>query len=160
MKTTDIDCINESELSEVINLRRLSFLAIAPKHYNPRELENLIADYDVAQFASMVASKSFFCVRTNRKIIATAGWSENRLQHVYVDPTSFGCGIGSKMVDYVVEDYFQQTVQTNIQTNVVIYAQEFFEKCGFKVLSKETAWDGSPYLLMGISRQPKMTALN
>lgn len=152
MRTTDIDYIKESELSDVINLRRLSLLAIAPEHYNPQELENLIADYDVTQFALMVASKSFFCVRTDGKMIATAGWSKNRLRHVYVDPANFGRGIGSKMLEYAIEDYFQQTSQPHIQVNIVIYARDFFEKCGFKVLSKETAWDGSGYFLMKKSR--------
>lgn len=148
MQTSDIDYINESELSDVINLRRLSLLAIAPDYYNPQELENLIADYDVAQLASMVASRRFFRVRNDRKIIATSGWSENRLRHIYVDPANFGRGIGRKMLEYAVENYAQQTSRTSIQAHVVIYAREFFEKCGFEVLSNETAWDGRAYFLM------------
>lgn len=144
----DIDYIKESELSDVIDLRRFSFLAVAPEYYNPIEFENLIADYDVTQLASMIANRSFFCIRNDHKIIATSGWSENRLRHVYVDPANFGSGIGRKMVEYAVENYAQQTSHTSIQASVVVYARKLFEKCGFEVLSTETAWDGSAYFLM------------
>lgn len=155
MKTTNIDYIKELELSDVINLRRRSFLAVAPEYYNPQEVENLIADYDVVQFASMIENQSFFCIRNGNKIVATAGWDSARIRHVYVSPDIFKSGIGSKLVNHVVVDFFSRTTQDEIKAGVVVYAQGFYEKCGFNVLSEETAWDGSAYYLMTRSRPIK-----
>lgn len=148
MEISEIDLIQESELSDVLDLRRHSFLAVAPEYYNPQEFENLIADYDVSQFASMIENQSFFCVRHDRKIIATAGWDTANICHVYVSPNIFRTGIGSELVRHSATDFFARTNFDEMKADVIIYARGFYEKCGFKVLSKEKAWDDSAYYLM------------
>lgn len=159
MKLTDIDYIKESELSDVIDLRRLSFLAVAPEHYNPQEIENLIGDYNVAQFASMIENYSFFCVRRDHKIIATAGWDADRICHVYVIPSLFKNDIGTKLVEHVVTDYFARTTLNEMKADIIISARGFYEKCGFHVQSVEKAWDGRTYFLMEKKRPAKKILL-
>lgn len=148
-----VEKLTESDLSELINLRRLSLLAIAPNHYNAQEIENLIADYDVAQIADMIANDGLFCCRQDNKLIGTSGWGTSgrfgeSLCHVYVAPEHFAQGLGSQLVHHTYDDFKSRTNHPMMKADVVTYAGKFFEKCGFELLSKQQAWDGSAYYKM------------
>lgn len=143
-----IDTTKDTELTQVVDLHRRAFLARAPEFYSPVEVETLLGNYDTEQLRAMIADARLFCCRRNGDICGTSGWDKDRLRHLYVEPTCFGEGIGSALLEQTVTDFQLRTQKQTISAGVILYARGFYEKCGFQVVSKEKVWDESDYYLM------------
>ncbi|MEO1016235.1 MAG: GNAT family N-acetyltransferase [Pseudomonadota bacterium] len=152
----NVDHANRADLADIIDLRGRAFLQLAPQFYSSAEVKNLLADYTTAQILNMIADKRLFCYRLGDRLSGTCGWEEDRLRHLYVDPEFFGHGIGTALLEHTVADFRARTRHRTIQAGVILYARGFYEKCGFQVVSKERAWDGSEYYSMQRNISPQL----
>lgn len=144
----DIKHAGEAEIDQIVDLRRRAFSEVAPAHYSAREVENLLGDVDVTQLGKMIADKRLFCGLDGAQLLGTVGWDVNYLRHLYIAPSHFKKGFGSRLIEHAVADFRRRTTYDAILAGVILYARPFYEKCGFSALSEETAWDGSRYFLM------------
>lgn len=138
----------KADLARIIALRRRAFLRAAPSFYSPTEVQNLLADYDPDQLLTMIADARLFICRQDGDLLGTSGWDGDQLRHLYVDPDAFNRGIGSALLAHTVADYQARTRHATISANVIRYARGFYEKCGFRVVREDRAWDGSAYFAM------------
>lgn len=80
--------------------------------------------------------------------MGTAGWEGENIRHVYVRPDLSKQGIGTSLLSHVESEYRIRTQKPFIRAGVILYARNFYEKNGFRVLSRERDWDGSEYYQM------------
>ena len=80
------------------------------------------------------------------KILGFLGVSENNLEMLFIHPDKSGMGIGSKLLDYAIEELQVQKVDVNEQNE---QALGFYLKKGFEVIGR-SALDGSgkPYPIL------------
>ena len=138
----------ETDLQRIIDIRHKAFSRMAPQTYSPVEVDTLLQDYTEDEFLRMIAEERLFVATRGSDIYGTAGWEEKNIRHVYVDPDSFGRGIGTLLVAHAEADYRERTQHPNIKAGVILYARGFYEKCGYQVVIKAKAWDGSDYYSM------------
>ncbi len=144
----EFDDAQIEDLDAIIELRRRAFEKIAPSHYSLTEVENLLNDYDRAQFSKMIRDRRLFCYKKGTKLYGTAGWEGSAIRHVYVDPDQFGVGIGSNLIEHTILDFKKRTGCERMTAGVIIYARGFYEKSGFNVIARKKAWDGSEFYEM------------
>ena len=70
------------------------------------------------------------------------------IRHVYVKPDLSKQGIGTRLLHHAEDDYRARTQKPFILAGVILYAKTFYEKNGFRVLSRERDWDGSEFYQM------------
>lgn len=133
---------------EIVDLRRRAFLHQAPRHYTPREVENLLSDYSVAELDGMVSDRRLFAALNGMRLLGCCGWHAGHIRHLYVDPDSFRSGIGSRLLDHAIADYVARTRSPVVDVGSIVYARRFYESNGFHVVLEKRAWDGSRYFLM------------
>ena len=145
---------NRSDLGRIIEIRHNAFSRMAPSTYTRAEVETLLDDYTEAEFLEMISDKRLFVTAIDGVIRGTAGWAGTHIRHVYVDPDFFGLGIGTELVTCAEADYQERTHQDFIHAGVILYARWFYEKCGYTLVVRAKAWDGSAYWHM----RKKLTA--
>ncbi len=136
------------DLSQVLSLRRQAFMVKAPDYYDSIQVQTLLDDCDQQEVLQMIVDQCLFVCKENGQILGTAGWKGENIRHVYVRPDQMGQGIGSSLLAYAEADYRRRTQNRYILGGVILYARGFYEKSGYRVLSREKDWDGSEYYLM------------
>lgn len=136
------------DVSEILAIRRRTFQHFAPSTYSPEEVKNLLSDIKESELLVMIQNKSLFVAEKNSQVIGCGGWLDQSVRHMYVSPEITKQGLGSKLLDYLEQDYFDRTQNQTIKAGVILYARAFYEKNGYKFLRIETDWDGSKYCQM------------
>ncbi len=138
----------KSQVARIVEIRNRGFLRLAPSAYSKTEVETLLSDYTEEEFLRIISNKSLFVAVVDGTIRGSAGWAEERIRHVYVDPNFFGLGVGRTVITRAETDYQERTQYRRIDADVILYARGFYEKCGYQVIEKMKAWDGSSYYHM------------
>ena len=144
---------NLADMASIAEIRRKAFARFAPLSYSAQEVETLLADLDEGQLRHMIEDKKMF-VACEDSIVGSAGWNDDFIRHVYVDPAHTRQGIGSHLLSHAEQNYRRRTNRNEIQAGVALYAREFYEANGYAFLSEETDWDGSKYCKMRKSFAP------
>ncbi|GAA2538902.1 hypothetical protein GCM10010435_02720 [Winogradskya consettensis] len=137
-----------TDVPRLLQIRRVAFEAQAPVADSPREVETLLADVDPAHLVAMAASGRLFVARIGEVITGLAGWEDDRLRHVYVDPPFTRQGIGSALLHHVEHDFRTRTAHPAIYAGVAMHARDFYRANGYVLDRQAVAWDGSAYLEM------------
>ncbi len=138
----------KSETGRIIEIRNRGFSRLAPLTYTKAEVAALLGDYTEEEFLEMISDSRLFVAVVHGVIGGAAGWSGENIRHVYIDPDYFRLGIGTKLVARVESDYRERTHRDFINADVILYARRFYEKCGYTLIEKAKAWDGSDYYQM------------
>src|SRR4051794_17618038 len=96
----------------------------------------------------MIADGRMFVCKSSGAILGTAGWKNENIRHVYVRPDLSKQGIGTTLLCHVEGNFRTRTQKPFIRAGVSLYARNFYEKNGFRVLSRERDWDDSEYYQM------------
>ncbi|MBP7642934.1 MAG: GNAT family N-acetyltransferase, partial [Saprospiraceae bacterium] len=77
------------------------------------------------------------------KILGFIGVSGTALEMLFLDPTFFGLGIGTFLVNFVIQKHKVSKVEVNEQN---VQGVLFYKKMGFKVVGRtETDPSGKPF---------------
>lgn len=133
------------DLPRLLEIRYDAFQANAAQSYTDTEVKTLIQDANLDELRAMIADKTLFVAYIDGKIAGLAGWKDNSLRHVYIDPVYERKGIAKALVLHAEQDYLRRTSSSVLKTGCVLYAVEFYKKLGYRVLQKATDWDGSGY---------------
>jgi len=137
------------DVPRLLEIRHAAFARHAPGAYSPEEVATLLADVGEDELQAMIASRQLFVARTAaRVIVGLAGWKDNRLRHVYVDPAYTRRGIATRLLGHVEADFRTRTGATRIEAGVALHAEPFYQARGYQLVRRAQAWDGSAYLEM------------
>ncbi len=137
-----------SDLPQILDIRHRAFSKMAPQSYSAVEVETLLQDYTEDEFLQMIAEQRLFVAVRAGAILGSAGWDSTNIRHVYVDPNALRKGVGARLMAHAEADYRAQTKNPSIQLGSTLYARGFYEKCGYQVVKRAKAWDGSDYFQM------------
>jgi RimJ/RimL family protein N-acetyltransferase len=133
------------DVPRLLEIRHAAFAAHAPAAYSAAEVATLLADVDPAELRRMAsAGRLFVARRPGRRIVGLAGWQEDRLRHVYVDPEHARQGIATALLARVE----RAMPAALIKAGVALHAEGFYRARGYQLVRRDTAWDGSGYLEM------------
>ena len=149
VKTLEIEEARIADIPRLLEIRHTAFAKHAPIAYSDEEVKTLLADIDEAELEEMIRARQLFVACKENTIIGLAGWKGSNLRHVYVDPDETRRGVGTALVRHVELDFKARTGSNEIKAGVGLQAVAFYESNGYQLLSREKAWDGSDYLLMG-----------
>jgi len=136
------------DVPRLLEIRHAAFAAHAPAAYSAEEVATLLADIDPDELRRMAQAGTLFVARHPGRIVGLAGWREDRLRHVYVDPEYARQGIATALVDRVERTVRERTGAGRIQAGVALHAEGFYLARGYRLVRRGTAWDGSAYLEM------------
>ncbi len=148
MISASIEVATLEEIPRLLEIRQAAFSAQAPTFYNEEEVRNLLEDVDPSELAEMIKAKQLFVARRGEEMVGLAGWKDDRVRHVYVEPSSVRDGVGSALLAHVEADYRRRTNSAEIKAGVGFQAQGFYEANGYEVLFRDKDWDGSEYFQM------------
>jgi RimJ/RimL family protein N-acetyltransferase len=138
----------QSDVPRLLEIRHAAFAAQAPAVYSAEEVATLLADIDPDELRRMAEAGALWVARRPGRIVGVAGWQEDRLRHVYVDPEHARQGIATALVDRIEREVRERTGATRIQAGVALHAEGFYLARDYRLVRRGTAWDGSAYLEM------------
>ncbi|HEY8791050.1 MAG TPA: GNAT family N-acetyltransferase [Actinopolymorphaceae bacterium] len=153
----------EADLPRLLEIRHAAFAAQAPSAYTDEQVRTLLDDVDPDELLAMIADRQLFVARldpdagADGEVVGSAGWQRTRLRHVYVDPAHTRRGIATALLTYVESDFRRRTGAVEIHAGVALHAEGFYLATGYRVVSRETDWDGSEYLAMIKAFGPETT---
>jgi len=136
------------DVADIAALRSKTFAHFAPQYYTAKEVRTLLEDLDQNHLQDMIENRKIFVIKDKEKIIGSAGWEEDSIRHVYVDPEFTRQGIGSRLLQYAEQDYIARSTKNEIYAGVAVYARPFYEANGYILVSEEKDWDDSKYFKM------------
>ncbi len=95
----------------------------------------------------------FLVAKQGHKILAFAAYNQEdektwKLQKLYALPDTQGRGIGSMLIDYIINDLkHRNTTRLKLNVNRHNSAKIFYEKLGFKVVLEEDIDIGNGYFM-------------
>lgn len=134
-----------TDIPQILEIRKNTFLHFAPSSYSPKEIQNLIGDIKTSELEEMIGNKSLFVAEENHQVVGCGGWFEESVKHMYVSPEKTKEGIGSALLKVLEKDYKNRTNKSVIKAGVILYARPFYEKNGYEFLKIDTDWDGSKF---------------
>ena len=145
MNTRIIRPCQLEDISQILEIRKRTFLHFAPSAYSPKEVKTLLEDIKISELEEMIENKSLFVAEENHKIVGCGGWFGESVRHMYVSPEETKKGIGSSLLRVLEEDYKDRTNNSIIKAGVILYARPFYERNGYEFLKIDTDWDGSKF---------------
>ncbi|MFZ1790939.1 MAG: GNAT family N-acetyltransferase [Saprospiraceae bacterium] len=139
-----IDNIHKSELPLLLPLWESSVRA--SHHFLGKEdiafFKKMIIENEV--FAHFHEKEHLYVARNEMgKILGFIGVSGTALEMLFLDPTFFGLGIGTFLVNFVIQKHKVSKVEVNEQN---VQGVLFYKKMGFKVVGRtETDPSGKPF---------------
>ncbi len=135
------------DVSEILEVRRRTFLHFAPGSYSAREVRTLLSDVRESDFQMMIQNQSLFIAEMppSKSVVGCGGWLQDSVRHIYVSPDLTRRGIGSALLTTLERDFKDRTHQPSITAGVTLYARKFYEKNGYEFLGLDTDWDGSTF---------------
>ena len=145
MNTRIIRPCQLEDISQILEIRKRTFLHFAPSAYSPKEVKTLLEDIKISELEEMIENKSLFVAEENHKIVGCGGWFGESVRHMYVSPEETKKGIGSSLLRVLEEDYKDRTNNSIIKAGVILYARPFYERNGYEFLKIDADWDGSKF---------------
>ncbi len=105
---------------------------------------------DKAAMHFMVSESNMFLVATAR-VRKSQGLDEYKLERMAVRRDYRGKGVGKGLVDFILRDLARLRPK-RIWLQSQVQAQRFYEKCGFKAVSKPYDLYGCPHIDMEYSK--------
>jgi GNAT superfamily N-acetyltransferase len=136
------------EIGRLLEIRRAAFAAQAPAAYSAREVRTLLDDVDPGELRDLAAEARLFVALAGEAVVGCAGWQDDRLRHVYVDPPAMRQGVASRLLVRVEDDYRARTGGGTIRAGVALHALPFYLARGYELVRYSRAWDGSSYAEM------------
>jgi GNAT superfamily N-acetyltransferase len=144
-----VEDAQSSDVPRLLDIRHAAFARYAPAAYSPAEVATLLADVSQDELQEMIVGRQLFVARTAaRVIVGLAGWKGAQLRHVYVDPAYTRQGIATRLLGHVEADFRARTGAARIEAGVALHAEPFYRACGYQLVRRAQAWDGSGYLEM------------
>jgi GNAT superfamily N-acetyltransferase len=152
-----IEPARPDDLDRILDVRWHAFADQAPLAYSPADVRTLLADVDPAELAAMIDDGRLFVARLDDdgpggpaigSAVGSAGWQDDQLRHVYVEPGHFRQGIGRALVRRAESDLHARTGLGVIRAGVSLHAEAFYRAAGYRLVRRAVAWDGSGYLEM------------
>jgi GNAT superfamily N-acetyltransferase len=140
-----VEIAGRDQVGRLLEIRRAAFSAAAPAAYSPREVETLLGDVDPGEMRRMADDRRLFVGLAGGVVAGCAGWQEERLRHVYVDPAFMRRGIAGRLLRRVEADFRERTGAREIRAGVALHALPFYLAVGYTVVRYARAWDGSSY---------------
>lgn len=137
-----------ADLQRLLQIRHAAFARHAPSAYSPVEVATLLTDVDESELREMITRRQLFVAHDSLTIVGLAGWKDDRLRHVYVDPAHTRRGIAVMLVIRVEADFRRRTGAHRIRAGVALHAEPFYRAIGYQLIGSRRAWDGSAYLEM------------
>ncbi|MCB0372582.1 MAG: GNAT family N-acetyltransferase [Muricauda sp.] len=117
-----------------------------------RATHHFLKEEDILYFRPLILNTyldavTLRCAKDNHgKILGFLGVADHNLEMLFIQPDNRGMGIGSKMLDYAINELEVQKVDVNEQNEEAL---GFYLKKGFEVVGR-SALDGSgkPYPIL------------
>ena len=136
------------DVQRILEIRAETFAHFAPQSYSSEEVETLLGDVRESELREMTENGTLFVAEAGGVVIGCGGWQGELVRHMYVLPGETRRGVGSALLRALEADYQRRTGNASIRAGVVLYAQGFYEKNGYKLVEEAVDWDGSKYLRM------------
>ena len=126
----DIRKANPAEYSEIIEVWETSV----------RATHHFLSEEDIQFFKSKMADEYlpsvdlYITKASNEKISAFMGLSPNKIEMLFVRPEYIGQGIGSRLIEFAINDCGIRKVDVNEQNPKAL---KFYEQKGFHVISRD-----------------------
>ena len=137
-----------NDIPSIISVRTAAFKHYAPSFYDATQVATLLSDYSLDEFRFLTENAQMFVCEDGENLLGTAGWRDENIRHVYVLPERSRKGIGKLLLAHAENDYRLRTRKASINAGVILYAKGFYEKNGYRLLSRERYWDGSEFYKM------------
>lgn len=141
--------INERTNILIAELTNLWERSVKTSHHflNLKEIER-IKQYVPNELRKV--AKLFVAIEKSNVLLAFIGIKDDMIQMLFVDDKYVGKGIGSKLVDYVINNYDIKYVEVN-EDNLI--AHKFYLNKGFKDLKRKEYDDyNDPYPIIIMKR--------
>ena len=141
--------INERTNILIAELTNLQERSVKTSHHflNLNEIER-IKQYVPNELRKV--AKLFVAIEKSNVLLAFIGIKDNMIQMLFVDDKYIRKGIGSKLVDYVIDNYDIKHVEVN-EDNLI--AHKFYLNKGFKDLKRKEYDDyNDPYSIIIMKR--------
>lgn len=88
-----------ADATAIVGLRRRAFAHHAPSGDTEVEVRTLLDDLEPVELAELIEQgQMFVATAAGGTIIGSAGWDDDVIRHVYVEPSRRGQGIGSALL--------------------------------------------------------------
>lgn len=136
--------IDETKVSELVNVWERSVRAT--HHFLS---ENNILGYKPFVKEGLLGIEKLMCVEDeDGKAEAFMGVENKKIEMLFVDPESFGKGIGGALTNYAINTLGSEYVDANEQNENAV---KFYEHMGFKVVSRsELDESGNPFPILNM----------
>ncbi len=148
MPSLQIGHAAEEDIGRVLEIRHAAFSRHAPSAYSPEQVRTLLADVQDSELHEMIQQRQLFVARLGGRVDGVAGWTGDRLRHVYVDPDRTRRGIASQLVAMAEADFGHRTGLDRILAGVALHAEPFYRRIGYQLIERRRAWDDSEFLEM------------
>ena len=141
--------INERTNILIAELTNLWERSVKTSHHflNLKEIEK-IKQYVPNELRKV--AKLFVAIEKSNVLLAFIGIKDNMIQMLFVDDKYVRKGIGSKLVDYVIDNYDIKYVEVNVDN---LIAHKFYLNKGFKDLKRKEYDDyNDPYSIIIMKR--------
>ncbi|GAA4606979.1 GNAT superfamily N-acetyltransferase [Actinoplanes octamycinicus] len=146
--TPAITAATPADLPRILRIRHAAFTRHAPTAYPAEQVETLLRDVSPDELSAMISAGTLFVARAAGQVLGCAGWRDDRLRHVYVDPDATRRGIGTALLRHVETDFRARTGRSELAAGVALHAEAFYLANGYRLVDRARAWDGSTYLRM------------
>ncbi|SMF20346.1 GNAT family N-acetyltransferase [Desulfovibrio gilichinskyi] len=137
-----LDKVAETEYKDCLNIWELSV----------RATHNFLSEEDINYFKPLILNEflpavQLYCIKNkNSKIIGFMGVADRKVEMLFVLPDYFRQGIGTKLMQYALDELDINSVDVNEQNDSAFI---FYRKLGFKVIERSEVDDmGKPYPIL------------
>lgn len=116
-----------------------------------RATHDFLKEEDIQFFRPLILNEylkavDLYCIRIETRIAGFIGLGEGSVEMLFIHPDFHGCGIGSHLLQFAIEERHAVTVDVNEQN---LQAVTFYQKMGFVMIGRsETDGMGKPFPLL------------
>ena len=123
-----------------------------------RATHHFLKEEDIQYFKPLILNEylqavHLFCIRNERQhIIGFLGTVEDKIEMLFIDPTSRGKGVGKKLLHYAISHLGTRKVDVNEDNHQAV---GFYKHMGFQVVSRsDVDGMGKPYPILSMELVP------
>lgn len=143
----NISPATRDDVAKCLDIREAAFRAQAPSAYTSDEVEALLSRDETPHMCQMIVLQQLFVALIDDEIVGLGGWRDKNLYNLYVAPAHMRCGIGSRILRHIEEDFVRAGGKT-LFVDAGTYTLAFYESQHYELVNRRVSSDGLAYLEM------------